>query len=295
MLEPLRKGVKSFLNALERTDWDNEEMLLRQKDLRRLLGDNVSVNVYGNVQFLGMDCPQKLGGSVVISFAQPVQIQNAPQRRRYEFWDRSRRRLMQGALVCITSRPHATHMVEQGYVEAPPNFQMVLGVITKRDTMALSKDENVAHLQISLADPKMYLTMLNSMSYMAHSEKHEQWFLIESTGGFFESYRSILQALQNCEPAILPFGKYLAPTRVEEKAKCEAVGNRVDPPLYARAPGFKFDLSVLVKGHELCLDINDLKSIEEAVEALQNQSTLDDSQASALVETICRLVDLISG
>ncbi|KAG0357839.1 hypothetical protein BGZ54_000166, partial [Gamsiella multidivaricata] len=193
MLSSLKKGVVSFLTALEKTDRWNDEDLLRQRGLRKLLDNSVSLNVYGDVQFHGMDCKKKLGGSIEISFTQPAQILGAGQRRRAEFWEKSRRRLMHGALVCIVSRPTSTE-TEPGY--DGPAFQMVLGVITSRDIGALSKDEDAARIQISLTDPKTYLQILNSMA-LPEDGNREQWFLVETNGGFFEAYRPVLQALQN--------------------------------------------------------------------------------------------------
>ncbi|KAF9358197.1 hypothetical protein BGX26_002264 [Mortierella sp. AD094] len=90
-----------------------------------------------------------------------------------------------------------------------------------------------------------------------------KWLLFETVGGFFEAYRPVLIALQSCVPGTLPFGKY--------------------------------DLSVLLKNRKHFLDTRDQESIAKAVNALQVGSSLDDTQAKALVETLCREVALISG
>ncbi|KAF8933427.1 hypothetical protein BGZ58_006355 [Dissophora ornata] len=294
MMDSLRKGVMAFLVALERTTKDKEGNLLKQKELKKHLDDNVSLNVYGGVVFLGMDCKKQSGGSIEISFTQPAQIAGMPHKRRTEFWERSRRRLMQGALVCIARRVEKTE-VEIGATTPP--FDMVLGVITKRDVEALAKNDSAAHIHISLTDPKLYLMMLNSAT---QTKDQPQWFLVETMGGFFESYRPILKALQRCVPAALPFGKYLAPTKEEEEAR-SATGGEADPPFYARAPGFLFDLSVLHKGLRMELNVLDPNSMHRAEELLQlpshdtNYKPLDSTQAKALVETLCREVAIISG
>ncbi|KAF8936307.1 hypothetical protein BGZ58_004342 [Dissophora ornata] len=284
MLNPLKKGVMGFLSALKATDKGKEEVLLRPKDLRKLLGDNVSLNVYGNVEFKRMDTTKQLAGSIQISFDQPSQLQGKNQTRRAEFWQRSKSRLMQGALVCIARR--STHEeCDEG-----KDVEMILGVVLRRDVDVLAWNDAVAHIHISLTDPRMYLVMLNSVTHAGG----EPWFLVESTGGFFESYRPVLKVLQNCEPATMPFGKYLAPTKEETEARSEN-GCEVDPPLYSRAPGFAFDLSVLLKGQQFRLDVTDRSSAAGAVDILQKHSTLDNTQAEALVETLCREVALISG
>ncbi|KAG0380217.1 hypothetical protein BGX24_009554 [Mortierella sp. AD032] len=289
MMDTLRKGVSSFISLLERTDKNSDTTLLKQKELRKHLDDNVSLNVYGNVRFEGMNNTKQLAGSILITFSQPPQIQGEPTKRRKEFWVRSRRRLMQGALVCIASRAPSNNL----YRESRPgdqNFRMILGVITQRDDDVLAKDANVAQIHISLSDPQSYLLMLDSMR-----ASEEQWFLVESTGSFFESYRPILKALQTCVPATMPFGKYLAPSS-EELLQVLADKDHIDPPLYTRAPEFRFDLSILLRDNQPCLlDVADKQSVVRTTAMLRAYSTLDVTQASALVETLSREVALIKG
>ncbi|KAG0208402.1 hypothetical protein BGX28_000620 [Mortierella sp. GBA30] len=290
MMDPLRKGIMAFLSVLEKTDRNKEGNLLKQKELRKQIhDDNVSLNVYGNVAFLGMDTNARLGGSVKISFAQPPQLVGFTLKKREDFWEKSKRRLMQGALVCVACRADRSN---RGEADAEwLNFRMALAVVTRRDYREMAKDAEVATIHVSLTDPRLYATMLRSAFQV---KTGEQWFLVESMGGFFESYRPVLKALQSCVPETLPFGKYLAPT-AEEQAAFEAGNSTVDPPLYARAPGFKFDLSVLLKGQPFQLDVKDPRSIASTIRELQANSILDDTQASALVETLCREVALISG
>ncbi|KAG0279807.1 hypothetical protein BGZ95_000157 [Linnemannia exigua] len=287
MMDTLRKGVSSFISLLERTDKNSDTTLLKQKELRKHLDDNVSLNVYGNVQFEGMNNTKQLAGSILMTFSQPPQIQGEPTKRRKEFWERSRRRLMQGALVCIASRESSTNFYKESR-RGTQNFRMILGVITQRDVDTLAKDPNVAQIHISLSDPQSYLLMLNSIQ-----ASEEQWFLVESTGSFFESYRPILKALQTCVPATMPFGKYLAPSSEE---LITADKGHIDPPLYTRAPRFRFDLSILLRGKLPCLlDVTDEQSVVRTTDMLRKYSTLDNTQASALVETLSREIALIKG
>ncbi|KAF9905304.1 hypothetical protein EC991_001852 [Linnemannia zychae] len=287
MMDSLRKGVSSFISLLERTDKNSDTTLLKQKELRKHLDDNVSLNVYGNVQFEGMNNTKQLAGSILMTFSQPPQILDEPTKRRKEFWERSRRRLMQGALVCIASRAPS---ITGTYKDGGQNFRMILGVVTQRDVDALAQDSKRAQIHISLSDPQSYLLMLDSINV-----SEEQWFLVETTGSFFESYRPILKALQTCVPATMPFGKYLAPT-AEELSRLITDKGCIDPPLYTRAPRFQFDLSVLLKGKVPCfLDVADTQSANRTTEMLRTYSTLDNTQASALVETLSREIALIKG
>ncbi|GJJ72575.1 hypothetical protein EMPS_04933 [Entomortierella parvispora] len=287
MMDPLRRSITSFLSALYDTPYGAEDRLLANKELRRVLDNNVNLNVYGNVQVFGMIMEKHTGGNIEIGFTQPPQILGASKERRTvmrrtEFWKRSKNRLMHGGLVCLISR--ADGLTTRGDTEN--DFQLILAVIANRNDEALAKDENVARIHITLANPLQYLDLLNS----GRTSKH--WFLVESPGAYFGSYRPILKALQLSIPASLPFGKYLAPT-AEELAER---GNTVDPPIYARAPTFSYDLSVLLTGRTCNLDVNNVDSVQQAVRTLQQGgSTLDQTQAIALVDTLCREVALING
>ncbi|KAG0248234.1 hypothetical protein BG011_000303, partial [Mortierella polycephala] len=289
MMDALRKGIMAFFSALEKTERGHEERLLNRKELRKHMDDNVSLNVYGNVTFHGMNCTQKQGGSIKISFAQPPQILGVKKDKRRLFWERSKKRLMQGSLVGVTSRVGTDPTNTDDSIG--PNFRMIFGVVTSRDIDEMTKDEDVAHIQISLTDPNLYLMMLNTATL---DGQHDKWFLVESTGAFFESYRPVLNALKTVDPATLPFGKYFAPT-AHEKNEILNYGNKIDPPLYARTPGFSFDLSVILKDYPFRLDVSKEGSAAQAVNVVRSMSTLDDTQATALVETLCREVALISG
>ncbi|KAF9093273.1 hypothetical protein BGX23_003500 [Mortierella sp. AD031] len=293
MMESLRKGVSAFVSLLERTDKASDSDLLKQKELRKHLDDSVSLNVYGNVHFVSMSTSKFLAGSILMTFAQPPQVMDEPTKRRKEFWERSKRRLMQGALVCIASRaPSTSDDHHTGSHSGGQNFRMILGVITHRDVDILANDPKEAQIHISLSDPMSYLLMLNSTR---HNANEEQWFLVESTGSFYESYRPILKALQTCVPATMPFGRYIAPT-LDELPKTASEKGSIDPPLYTRAPDFRFDLSILLDDKRPCrLDVADRYSVDKAIEMLRGHSTLDQTQASALVETLSREIALISG
>ncbi|KAF9942869.1 hypothetical protein BGZ67_009963 [Mortierella alpina] len=118
-------------------------------------------------------------------------------------------------------------------------------------------------------------------------------FMVESMGGHFESYRPILQALQMIDPGAMPFGKYFAPP-VEVPSRSSVTP--VDPPRYALAPHFEFDLSVLLQSRTRChLNVADPRSRQLAVAALRAYSTCDDTQSQALVDSLCREVALIRG
>ncbi|KAF9378427.1 hypothetical protein CPB97_009588 [Podila verticillata] len=289
MMQSVRESIMAFLFALQRTPVGKEDHLLKPKELRKALGDNASLNVYGGVHLMGLNMDKKTNCSIKILFAQPQQVLGLKGKsQRVDFWERSKNRLMQGGLVCLVSR--GTGHSNGSNDAFSSSFQLILAVVGYRDPKALSENDKVAQIRVTLADPQQCLLLLNSASQTLSN----QWFLVESPGAYFGAYRPILLALQQCIPASLPFGKYLAPT-LEEQAEISAVKDFVDPPVYARAPTFQYDLSVLLKGRSCRLDVNSATSVKQAIDELQRNSTLDDTQATALVDTLRREVALING
>lgn len=106
--------------------------------------------------------------------------------------------------------------------------------------------------------------------------------------------KPFLKALQGIEPPTLPFAKYLSalPPPADSPIK-------LDAPLFARTPGFTYDLSGSLEGDSppgsLVLDINDKESVRVARQVLTESSRLDASQADAMVDALGREVALIRG
>ncbi|KAF9139293.1 hypothetical protein BGX30_008146 [Mortierella sp. GBA39] len=290
MIDQLRRGIMAFLDALRQTTPDRQGTLLNRKELRRILGQDASVYAYGSVEFLGANTTRSLQGSIKISFDQPLQIKSQSGRQREIFWQRSKKRLMQGSLVCFI------HPVEGEDADSqyPPNSQDVrvfLGVVSFRDVREMAKDSEKAVINISLTNPTDYFRFVSATKSNAITPR--DCFMVESMGGFFEAFHPILKTLQTCEPGDMPFGKYLAPA---EEQEADATVTNVDPPLYARAPGFEFDLTVLLAAPATCrLDVQDPLSHQQAVAALRAHSSLDDTQSQALVDSLCREVALVRG
>ncbi|KAG0003706.1 hypothetical protein BGZ65_001414 [Modicella reniformis] len=265
-LNPLRNGLMAFLDVLARTAEGQEDDLLKIKTFKGR-HDNVNVNVYGGVRFLEVDHGINTGLFAIISFHQPSQIKKKSKAKRKEFWEGSLKRLMTGSLVFFVS---CTNSNIVGPSSPRPAAQVVLGTVIDRKIDALIDDEHNAIIQISLTDPRMYIAMLNANQ---SNRNHEKWFLVDPSSGLFESYRSVLCALQRQVPATMPFGKYLAPTK-EETDVMLTVGC-VDPPMYTRVPNFRFDLSSLLGGERYELDVNNQESVAKAARVLQESKALD--------------------
>ncbi|KAF9957029.1 hypothetical protein BGZ65_002278, partial [Modicella reniformis] len=280
-------GLRAFLDTLARKQKSQGDLL--RQGTNRGQNDDVHVDVYGSVRFFGLDCGKRAIYSTV-SFAQPYQGNRVTKAKRVEFWEQSQKRLMQGSLVFFVR----CNIVGPSSAQDWPAAQVVPGIVAYRNINSLAKDGRYSRIHISLTDPKSYVTILNATSSYQSKGSHEQWYLVEPSGGFFESYRSALGALQNRLPTAFPFGKYLAPTE-EETETMLATGVRVDPPMYARSPNFRFDLSILLKGRGFKLDVTNPVSIAKGIKVLQESKVLDITQSKALVEALSREVALVNG
>ncbi|KAF9364076.1 hypothetical protein BGX34_002578 [Mortierella sp. NVP85] len=290
----LRKGLSAFLGVLSETNMDKEDDLLKKRVFKGKY-ESFSVDVYGSVQFHSVDYKKQARHSAIVTFRQPHQVRKKPLAKRQEFWERSAKRLMLGALVFMVIRTDNNEN-DSSMGQDGPEVHFTLGIIADRDIGELSHNEDYARIRISLMDPRLYVAMINATNPDKSDRKHKlrQWLLVEPSVGYFEFYRPVLKVLQAQLPSTMPFGRYLAPTKEETEAMLSN-GAKVDPPMYARSPGFRFDLSTLMKGSELELDATNPASAEMVVKALQECESLDDTQSRALVDALCREVALISG
>ena len=98
--------------------------------------------------------------------------------------------------------------------------------------------------------------------------------------------RPFLGALQ-ADSTSLPFSEYLV-SRSDVPS--------ITPPRYATAPDFCWDLSPLLRhGQDFRLDVKGPTSISDARRILHGKSTLDPSQADALVDSLTRELTLVQG
>ncbi|KAF9105258.1 hypothetical protein BGX27_009708 [Mortierella sp. AM989] len=290
MLDQLRHGIVLFLEALHKTTPGKRGDLFTRNRLRQLVGQDVNVHAYGGIELLGINVNDQGRGSTIVSFDQPRQIRGQPEKKRKIFWEQSRRRLVPNSLVCFI---YPAERQDNTGVQARNNAELCLslGVVHTKHVIEMAKDANKAKVHVMMIDDADYCQLVRAVKKGAILP--QDIFMVESLGGYFESYRPILQALQMLEPGAMPFGRYLAPTKEQQTSSSVAL---VSPPLYALARGFEFDLSVLLHSSARCyLNVKDPLSRQRAVMILRTYSTTDDTQSQALVDSLCREVALIRG
>jgi len=97
-----------------------------------------------------------------------------------------------------------------------------------------------------------------------------------------------LRALQVADPVNFPFGDLLAPG--------PKTGVVLEPPAHAQVPGWRWNLSSLLKEpRDATFSATDPESIIAAREILKAESRLDPSQADAMVDIMTRSIALLQG
>ena len=246
-------------------------------------GDTLLFNVYTGVQFANIS-PDWRGLSVAVTIDTPPGRARSPQARpSAAFWEgMSGKRLRSGGLVAL---------IWQNVPGAVPEVH--LGTISSslRDHVDSSRqDANRLGIRISFFDPSVELRILQELHTRSTQQRGVK-LLVEATV-MFESIRPFLEALR-VEPTTLPFAKYLVHQPSETLTAVT-----VDPPVYARLPGFAFELSSLFPEgavESLKLTATDASSIANARDRLREGSFLDPSQADAVVDVLTREVALIQG
>ncbi|CAG8561182.1 11716_t:CDS:10, partial [Acaulospora morrowiae] len=288
MLNAFRLSINSFITFLSETD-ENNAQIQKLKTQGGRYGNNRDLNVYTNVEFSEIVIDKHKGFSCRIAFTPPISKQTARERKAY--WGKVRR-LMHGNLVCLLWPNEDAYDNGKKTISAK-DYSLYFGTVASRNEDMLAEES--AKIDINFIDVAIYsIAIKDILSKHSSNKIVKHRFMIESTDLLFESYRSILKTLQEARPENFPFAKYFAP-QIDNDMFDEVT--KVDSPIYSRAPGFNFDLSVLLKNknRELLLDFEHLQPENNVIEDLKTYSSLDKTQARALVSALSREVALIEG
>lgn len=237
------------------------------------------------------------GLELTVACQQPEHTRIMSDKERIAWWDQSKR-LQPGALVCVMD---AVGMIQFCVVaestqrtgksrENKWNEGTTQGVSSTDDgkDLTLSTDRDILYVRLNLAT-----------SSEADLENVLQWyrdidvspprrFLVEFPGVLLASFKHTLEALQSLsQKPDLPFVNLIAP----EEQVFES-GVDIAPPLFARAPGFSFNLKCLTNGSE-SLQTGLAQPVPP--EQVAVQTGLDLTQSEALLNTLSREVSLIQG
>ncbi|RIA86082.1 hypothetical protein C1645_780424 [Glomus cerebriforme] len=292
MLNPIRLGISRFLMDLDKNKSQVKKLREEGGRFRYDKGDiSGDLNVYANIRFVSINVHKYRGFISRVAFTPPKIKSAKDEKNRLHYWERSKK-LMSGSLICVLWQNE--NSLNNNETNPMPTHSLYFGVVVEKNEKLLSRYETEAMIDVHFIESSIYPIVLEDISMGRNHPARIKRFMVESTGVYFESYNHILKTLQATNPSDVPFRQYLI-SSLERSRQI----TRVATPLYTRAPRFHFDLSILLKNpyDSLFLNVQDDTSRENAIKKLTipDVSTLDETQARALVDALSREIALIEG
>ncbi|KAG8218137.1 hypothetical protein J3R82DRAFT_3674 [Butyriboletus roseoflavus] len=237
--------------------------------------DSLMFNVYTQVAFTAL-VPDRRGISTSLTVtAPPGKARSAQSGARAAYWmGVSGKRLMQGGLVALVWQKNTGISVHLGTIVSP----------IKDLTEHVRSDRDRVMIRVVFFDSDVDLRILSELR-SGRSSSDDIKVLVESPV-MFEAIRPFLEALKT-EPEIVPFSRYLVFHPSNYLRTCT-----IDPPKYARLPGFNFQLSSLfseaAEVDDLRMNVSDKSSVDRARAELRRASRLDPSQADSVIAALTR-------
>ncbi|KAK3614181.1 hypothetical protein LTR56_027417 [Elasticomyces elasticus] len=232
--------------------------------------------VYCNVAVSNLAFDSYSGMEFALSFDQPRELQGKSERQRHDWWDGSKR-LGHEALICLLSSEGCAtfFIVSPAPLRPKKDFETGAPIEPLHKTYNLWSEEERAHVIAKpVNQPDMYSLLDQLMGGFT-----EQLSLVEFPGVLLPAFKPTLQAMQTMSNTLdVPF--------------LEAVD--LGPPNYATKPGFRYNLSAVTKSGKQ-LHLTPARNTELMTAELTSHSTLDYSQAHAVVSSLSRSLALIQG
>ncbi|KAL6854624.1 hypothetical protein J3F83DRAFT_477514 [Trichoderma novae-zelandiae] len=258
--------------------------------------NNLRTYTYGSATLVGIQFDTNAGLDLIVRCEQPPSVRALSARQRRDWWEKSKR-LQGGALVCVLDGTDSVMFCivsestmrnkddKKGRFEKRPSDE-TLEPAKEGEPLTLSDNESYLHVNLQLIDANRddvteALDWYKSMGLSRHR------YLVEFPGILLASFKHTLDALkQMSQRPKMPFVDLLAPTNIT------ATEVDLQPPLYARAAGFTFDIGCITNDESEFLLSPQRPLNPRLVEA---RTTLDRTQSSALLNTLSRELSLIQG
>lgn len=280
----LRDAVRDMLERI-RDPGQNKHRQARN-------GARTSSYEHATVHGIGID--KFKGLEVIVRCRQPEVTRNMSDKDRRSWWGQSKR-LQSGSLACILD---AAGMVQfyvvaestsrtgeaQHKTQTPEKEQ---DTQTTGDPLTLSYSQEYLFVKLNLVGASRHDTG-RLLRWYREIESFPPKYLVEFPGVLLASFQHTLEALQKLsQKPDLPFVNLIAP---DETVPGEEV--HVSPPLFARGPGFEFDLSCLARNDRpFSVNLTRMDSADE----VSARTGLDSTQSEALLNTLSRELSLIQG
>jgi len=234
------------------------------------------------------------GIELLVSFPQPTPVRKLSAKKREEWWQSSKR-LQPGALICMLN-PYGRGSVLFCSVG---DFNRRRTENPQKPSKPVDADAGTPDAQPCCPwdDPQRAFLPLTFVEPDNHNiGRATRWFqgsgcrprrvLVEFPGVLFASFEATLATLQDIfRSPQLPFAEILAPGGADDiKA--------IPPPQYAKRPGFSFDLSSITTNES---ELRLVPGQDFDIDALESNTSLDPSQATAVVDMLSRSLALVEG
>ncbi|KIO31502.1 hypothetical protein M407DRAFT_67906 [Tulasnella calospora MUT 4182] len=292
LIAPIRTSLAHVLHDCEQPRDSNtqlDSLLTRRGGLYKATQsawDSTMFSVYTGVNFRGIECDDRRGQAVNLTFDTPRGRAADPSaERRTAYWKSiGKRRLMQGGLLGLLWVPPKSDIHD---------IRFYLGTVASglEDLIHSAKQsaERLA-IKVSFFDQEVDMRILSALQ--DRRPRDEGMKLLLEAPIMFESIRPFLETLKSRLAATIPFARYIAH---QDSGDLSSVS--IDPPTYV-TPRFAFKLDSLFECDppvKLSLKPRDQLSVENARETLRNKSRLDPSQADAMINALTSEVSLIQG
>ncbi|KAF2647305.1 P-loop containing nucleoside triphosphate hydrolase protein [Lophiostoma macrostomum CBS 122681] len=283
---PIRDAIKSELIG-QKGPFTKGADPRRAKNTQRNL---TRVNKYTTLQFERLFCDKWQGFVATITVEQPKEAQKTIMEKRKE-WFRSKKRLQKDSLVCVLdSAGHAIFCTVA-------NVKYEKKCIEESDSgdMDEQEEKEIPVFEDFVNDPQRAILTIAPIEdrdaatmadYFTKRKSSRNLMLLEFPRILLGAFKPTLEALQSLATGVeVPFADLLATEEVSSTA------SDIHPPEYTQQPGFRFDLSCLLDDGGSCT----LSTKEDFDLKALDGSTLDEKQAEALVNILCRRVAICQG
>ncbi|OAA40368.1 Zinc finger, CCCH-type [Metarhizium rileyi] len=281
------------VGQLRDTVRDVLEHLSRPQEMHANVKNSLRTYMYEDPVLMKVDFSRNDGIELKVRCQQLPAVVKLTKTQREEWWQRSRR-LQAGALVCVidvsglvqffvVSRSTIRSQNETRFSSKKDKTASNPEKEDQQPACTLSDDANYLFVTLQLVDSEAE-AVKEVLQWYGAVHTNRQRYLVEFPGVILDSFRHTLAALQQMyRKQDMPFSDILAPA-AEAGAAVD-----IEPALYARKPMFKFDLGCLKD--ELMVSPANIPDPAE----LALVSSLDLTQAAAVLNTLSRKISLIQG
>ncbi|KAI9709048.1 MAG: hypothetical protein M1820_003494 [Bogoriella megaspora] len=284
---PLRDAIRHELDTSTRSG-----------EVSKAVIKGARTHYYRNLEFSDIDFDQTRSLRALVFFDQPAPSSKRTQKERSEWW-RASKRLQPESLVCVLT-PSGSALfcivvdpAEPAYGGTKFSEQKATDPIAEtleQRAANYRKDSdgtNRAHVVLRLVDHSEE-NIDHVLGHFRTDEAVESSTLIEFPGVLLPAFQPTLEALQMMFTSLdLPFQHLLAPPLQQIRDTSLHV-----PPNYATDRTFRFDMGCLTMDNDqVTLSTRDVFDLDD----LQQHTTLDDAQASAVFNALTHDIALIQG